>query len=400
MRQPAGEQQARRLIGFVMLGLVLLAGAAGLLYHVHQSAVSETSLAPVAYEYTVDQSVQTGVNYFQSSFYGNTPGATNTAYVADLTDTIDASLTYTFHASRPIELTTMYSAVATVREKYVLGTDGKDISNVWSKEYPLIKPVTSTAITSDIAINPSTVLPFAEYRKLADQLKTSLALPASSEVTLTFMVHVSGKVEGTPFDDIRVSTVGMPLDQPIFKIENKFEKQEKKQVVTQAAKSNQSTLRMYEQIAAGLLAIFGVAAIGYGMRKQIFKSPYQRELDKIYRYHDGLIIKASARTDLAHKTMVPVQSFDDILNLEEELKSPIVASSAGPSATRFMIIHGDIVYVYTLGKVEKDDLRSGRSIKEIEAFIEGHRSATVDQSPAPKTAAAGSHSRTHPKGRV
>lgn len=140
-------------------------------------------------------------------------------------------------------------------------------------------------------------------------------------------------------------------------------------------------IAMMHKISGEEPVMWGPSIIGFGMRKQIFKSPYQRELDRIYRYHDGLIIKASAHTDLSSKTTVPVQSFEDILNLEEELKSPIVASAAGLNATRFMIIHGDIVYVYTLGKVEKGEVTTGRSIEEIEAFIEGHRSAkeTLDQ---------------------
>ncbi len=121
--------------------------------------------------------------------------------------------------------------------------------------------------------------------------------------------------------------------------------------------------------------LLGGLAIAYGLRRQIFKSPYQRELDKIYRYNDGLIVKASAKTDIAGKTIVPVESFDDILNLEESTKSPIVASPAGASATRFMIIHGDIVYVYLLGTIVKEDIDNSRSLAEIEAFIEGSKAA-------------------------
>ncbi|MGB2686710.1 MAG: DUF5305 family protein, partial [Candidatus Saccharimonas aalborgensis] len=107
-------------------------------------------------------------------------------------------------------------------------------------------------------------------------------------------------------------------------------------------------------------------AIVYGMRKQIFKSAYQRELEKIYRYHDGIIIRASQPAAIAGKTMVPVQTFDDMLNLEEELKVPIVATPAGNEATRFLIVRDDIVYVYTLGKVLLDDIPTSIDEEPIE----------------------------------
>ena len=48
-------------------------------------------------------------------------------------------------------------------------------------------------------------------------------------------------------------------------------------------------------------------------------------------------------------------SFDDILNLEEELKAPIVANPAGTEAMPFMILHDDTVYIYTLGTVVLED---------------------------------------------
>ncbi len=367
--------KAKRPIGLVVLGLVLLAIAFGLLYDLYTRKTSETVVTPAAYHYTVKQSVDTEIAYFKSSFYGDTPGTTNTAYVADLTDTIDATLRYSYKAEQPIALTTMYSATATVRERFASGSDGKDIANVWSKEYPLLKPVTSTVTTSELEFAPQVTVPFSEYRKIVDQLKTSLALPATSELVVTFMVRVSGAVDGTPFDDIRMSTITVPLDQPVYKLAPKFEKEDTKQVVTQAAKTGQDMMQVYERIGAAVAGALGVLALVYGMRKQIFKSPYQRELDKIYRYHSGLIIKSSPHLDLSHKTTVPVESFDDILNLEEELKSPIVASPVGGTATRFMIIHGDIIYMYLLGKIEKEQIDNSRSIEEIEAFIEGHKSA-------------------------
>nr|MBP9667240.1 hypothetical protein [Candidatus Saccharibacteria bacterium] len=158
-----------------------------------------------------------------------------------------------------------------------------------------------------------------------------------------------------PMDDIRVSTVTMPLDQPIYTLANKFEKEDVKQVVTKKAKTNQDALKNYERIAVGVLGVLGLAAIAYGMRRQIFKSPYQRELDRIYRLHDGIIIRASKPADMTGKNVVTVKSFDDMLNLEEELKVPIVSSPAGNDGTRFIIIRDDIVYVYPLGNVLLDD---------------------------------------------
>ncbi len=53
-----------------------------------------------------------------------------------------------------------------------------------------------------------------------------------------------------------------------------------------------------------------------------------------------------------------------MLNLEEELKVPIVASPAGGEATRFVILREDVAYIYTLGKALIDDDESFDSMRK------------------------------------
>lgn len=340
-----------RSIGFVLLGFVCVAIAGYLAYDLWYRADEPVAAATTGYTYTIKQSVDTGINYFASSFYGSTPGVANSAYVADLTDTIDATLHYRYHGSRSVSLSSMYSAVATVRELYATSADStKPLSSVWSHEYPFVKPMTSTTSSRDITFSPHVTIPFAEYRSMVDQFKNTLAVPVSSELVITFTVRVFGTIDGTILDDVRTSTVTVPLDQPIYTLATKFEKQDEKQIVPQHAKDDTTTQRMYERIAAVVLGLFGLAVIIYGLRKKIFKTAYQRELEKIYRYHDGIIIHAKRPSMVTDKNTIPVRSFDDILNIEEETKQPIVAYPLGDEATQFLIVKDDVLYTYTLGK--------------------------------------------------
>jgi hypothetical protein len=131
--------------------------------------------------------------------------------------------------------------------------------------------------------------------------------------------------------------------------------------------ANIDRVAQYEIYGAIGIGILALASFVYGFRKKIFKTPYQRELDKIYRYHDGIIVRASRPTDLSGKRIVAVKSFDDMLNLEEELKLPIVAASVSAEATQFMIIRDDVVYAYILGKLPAP--HHGRSLEEIAATV-------------------------------
>lgn len=340
-----------RSVGFVILGTLLVAIAGYLAYDLWYRAGEPVAAATSGYTYTIQQSVDTNITYFASSFYGDKPGVADGAYVADLTDTVDATLHYRYHGSRSVSLSSMYSAVATVRELYATSADStKPLSSVWSREYPFVKPITSTTSNRDITFSPHVTIPFADYRSMVDQFKNTLAVPVSSEVAITFTVRVYGTIDGTPLDDVRTSTVTMPLDQPLYTLATKFEKQDEKQIVPQNAKDDKVVQRMYERVAAAVLGLVGLAVIVYGLRKKIFKTAYQRELEKIYRYHDGIIIHAKRPSMVTDKNTIPVRSFDDILNIEEETKQPIIAYPLGDEATQFLIMKDDVMYTYTLGK--------------------------------------------------
>lgn len=362
-----------RPIGFVLLGVVLIAISAYFGYDVWYHAI-EPAAATSSYNYQVTQSVETDIGYFASSFYGDKPGFGDSAYVGDLTDTIDATLNYSYKASRPDSLQSMYSVVATVRSTYLIGADSTKTATVWSREYPLVKPVTALQDSKEITFTPHVSIPFAEYRTMVDQFKTALAVPVTSEVIITFTVRVYGTIDGTALDDVRVSTVTMPLDQPLYTLATKFAKEDKKEIVTQSAKDSQEVIRGYERLAAVGLGVLGVAAFVYGFRKKIFKTAYQRELEKIYRYHDGIIIHAKRPSMVTDKNTIPVRSFDDILNIEEETKQPIIAYPLGDEATQFLIMKDDVMYTYTLGKElidhEDDKLKEANN--------------SVDEKPTPK----------------
>lgn len=355
------RRHVKRPIGFVVVGILLL-GAAGYLWYDSNSRRTTVEPSTSTYNYSVKQSVDKQVVYFPSSFYDNGPGK-NTAYIMTLTDKILATFNYAFSGSEQQQLSYAYDVKAVVRATYSTSGDEKDTANVWTKEYQLLDPVHATVVSKGLTFNPSVEIPYDQYRHEIEQLRTSLTLPVRSDVTITYTVSVAGEVGGTPFNDLRTASVTVPIEEQIYAISQKYDKEDTKQVVAKAAQASIDRIAQYEYYGAIALGVLALAAFVYGFRKRIFKTPYQRELDKIYRYHDGIIVRASRRADLSGKRIVPVKSFDDILNLEEELKLPIIAASVSATATQFMIIRDDVVYVYTLGKLPPS--RHGRSLEEI-----------------------------------
>lgn len=328
-----------------------------------------------AADVTVRQSINNEVQYKQNSFFGTTPSVEETAYIMPITDKINTMFRYQMNLSKQADLTYTYDVSARVHAAFSTagtGTGEGQSADVWTKTMKLVEPVTTHDTTSYLAVSPRVEIPFNKYRQMTEEIKNAYTLALTNEAIVTFTIRVDGTVDGTKFSDKRTSTVSFPLDQQVYRLTTKYDGQDKKKIeldseevaLTNERKSNIIRTGIAFAVGLGLVAF----AVLYGLRRKIFKNSYQRELDRIYRYHNGIIVKAGKEVDLEGKDVVVMQSFDDLLNLEEELKTPIVASRMGDDATRFMIMHNNVVYAYTLGKV----------------LIEAKSSDFDDDEPAPR----------------
>lgn len=348
-----------RALGLSALGALLVLTGSFIAYQGYQAKSSQTANVPTAYQYTVKQMATADVSYMDSSFYGNGPSPDNRAYVSDLTKEVTAKFNYELSGSAPTDLTTTYSVKAEVKANYAIKGDSEESSNVWKQEYLLIAPTVVRNSGTGVSLSKSVAIPYADYKKAANQFRTTLALPTSSEAVATLNVRTTGTVDGTPFEDVRVSTIAMPLEEQIFQPTIKFDKEDTKQVVAATAQQGKERTTQLQLFGGAALALAGVVLVGYGMRKRIFKSAHQRELDKIYRLHDGIIVRTSRPIDLTDYQVIPMRSFEDMLNLEEELKKPIIADEISSSLTHFLIASSNVMYLY---KLQTEKASSSRSL--------------------------------------
>lgn len=341
------ESRGHPAIGLSVLGFVILTIGASLLWMSVRKPDAQTAVD--AYEYTVSQNAKTTVRYKDNEFFGTAPAASNDAFVAALTDTIVADFTYDYTATRSTDLTTTYDIKAQIKANYAVKGNAEDLSSVWTRDYQLVKPVTSRTQGNKISLSRTVDIPYTDYMQTVDQFRTALSLPTNSEVVVNFTIHTTGKIDDVPFSDTRTSTISAPLDQQIYIPSIKFDKSDTKQIAPATVNTSENRWTKNGTYIGVALAVVGLSMLIYGTRKRIFKSAYQRDLDKIYRYHDGIIVRTSRPVDLTEHQVVPMRSFDDMLNLEEELKTPIIADEISSTLTHFIIAHHNVTYLYKLG---------------------------------------------------
>ncbi len=383
-------ERTRRPILFALLGLVICGVAGYLIYDHKQPHV--LAAGQKKYTYQISQSASSSAHYTQNEFYSSngSPGADNTAYVASLTDYLNAHFNYRFTGNSETDLSYSYKADAVLHSQFS-GKDSTDnAANVWTKKYPLLQTVTDSQTTKVLSLSKDIKIPFATYAAAATQFSSTYDVPVSSEVVVTYTVTVNGKANGLPFTNTQTSTVIAPLDQRVYKIAVKFNKTDSQEVASKQARHFESIVTAYEFPAAVVLALLGLCLLVYGLRKQIIKSPYQRELAQIYRYNAGIIIKARRPVSLKHMTIVDLESFDDLLSVAEETGMPIVANEPIDTVTRathFIITSGDTAYVFTLGgSTPKEDWSDDDDKSELPDFKPPTRKSQSESTtkPTPK----------------
>ena len=100
------------------------------------------------------------------------------------------------------------------------------------------------------------------------------------------------------------------------------------------------------------------------------KSEYERNLNKILKNYDDIIVNTSTIIDVNKYKLIEINEFKEILNLSRELLLPIMNYKVSDKETWFYVIKDDILYRYiisdnTLELVEfkKDEKRRNEKEK-------------------------------------
>lgn len=310
-----------------------------------------------AYRYTVDQAVAYDVKYLDNSYFdAGKISLRSTAYVRELTDVIATNFSYVYQTEEGADLSYTYAATARVVASYASKGTSK-AETVWDATYPLVRASTGSGSNGKVRLNPEVIVPFREYSQQIARMNNGLALSLSAEAIVTFSVSVTGVANGLPINEQRTMQMTIPLDQAVYTIATKYDQRDAKTVTANNAATKLVWWRLYRTIliiALSTLLIASVCLLAWPWRRDTERNPYKRELNRIYRYHDGLIIRTQKPFDVKGREGLSVASFDDLLNLSEELRLPIIASQLGPEATRFFVIHNTTIYSYTVGQVRPE----------------------------------------------
>lgn len=317
---------------------------------IYESLKTETP--EIVYSYKTNQSINYTVELFDNSFIDKSHLNKDETYISDLVKQINATFHYNYSGSKITPLEYSYKVIATINGKYNLNNETSQ-SSVWSKEYTLLNETTKTLNDSNnIIINQPIDIDFKYYNNEVSSFRKQLKLPITATLDVDFIINVKGSEKGKIIDDEKKATLQIPLNIQAFNIKEDLNREYSNSIVFADVKTEIDV----KNLIVGIFLFFTSLFILIIMFRIIFNIPkknaYTLKLNKILKEYSDVIVELITPLNTYELDVVEVKSFDELIDLEEELRVPIMFYEIEEYMKgEFSLVHNNILYRFVL-KIE------------------------------------------------
>lgn len=310
----------------------------------------------ILYSYKATPSGTYNITLKENSYIDSKQLGMNQLYIAKLVNNITSRFNYQYSGSEKANLTYTYSIDATIVGEYQT-TDEIENNRVWTKKFTLL-PSTSKTVTGEkgFTLAQDVNINYDQYNNIVENFYKEINLPMNAYLSIEFKVNVRGVPEsnvGTVNED---STYEMkiPLHEQAFQISTKTTTNENQNIskITNT-KRTVNTVTMILTTIAFVITII----IFFKYCQKAFVSnetPYRKKLNRILKEYGDIIVEINSLMDMSNLSIIEVKSFNELIDLEVELRIPILYYENGIEGW-FMIVQGNQLYRFVLKDNEEQN---------------------------------------------
>ena len=303
----------------------------------------------VIMDYTSSGKLDYKVVLKQNDFIDNNYSNTDGAYILDLIDYVQLNPSYEFNSTTKTNVTGTNKLVTKLKVYYKESTDKSSNPEVMTKEKVLDEKVMS--FNDSKYFNKTEFnLYLNDYLDIINEFQNQVKISVDGYLEVSEVSCFSGVVGGASYNDTYSNTIKIPLSSSVVKIESSASKPKTKSVYESDLVKTNKTVMSYIVIANIITFII----ICFLLRKLFTitnKTEYERELNKILKNYDDIIVNTSTILDVSKYKLIEIDEFKEILNLSRELLLPIMNyEMKKDEETWFYVIKDDILYRYIVSK--------------------------------------------------
>lgn len=300
------------------------------------------------YSYNIKRNIDYKVYLKENNFFEEEYLGKGKQYTSELIDYIDIDLNYLFNGSAVTNMNYDYDVTATIIGEYENTSSGK--SELWTKKYRLLETQNKRLYdTTLFDINQNLKIDYADYSKVVNSFKKQFKLAIDAYLNVKLNISYKGtiqknkqEVKGTDKLEINI-----PLSKATMNIETKYDEESNKNLIPTI-----SQLRNMNKVYTGVVILIITGVMLFASYDKIFiseKTYYIKVLNKILKAYGDIIVEVSNTMNFEGLEMLEIKNFDDMIDIEEELKSPILMYETKEGMECYFIVVNDkYAYVYVL----------------------------------------------------
>ena len=343
MKQKKYKAKTSLKIIIISFLILFLCGGISLIYY----GFNQENKNVQTYSYNESESIDYKVYLKENTFYAENYLEMDRQYPSNLTDYIEIELGYNYNGSRLYNTNYEYSVDATIIGEYESAGTAK--TEIW-KKVNNIEPLTAIENNNTTSTNlkKKIVIDYGKYNLDVAEYRNNfrLAIDAYLDVTLKIKYSVNIIDSEIVHEDTKTITLKIPLTTSTFKITT-YKDDNKSDTLT----STEIITRNYYIVTSGaILVLMSIITlyIFYVKCLKVTKSEYRKKIDKLLHDYSEIIVEVSTPIEIDEDIrIIDIKTFDDMVDIEEEIKSPIMLYEIKKNKeTWFVIMNDEHLYRY------------------------------------------------------
>ncbi len=270
-------------------------------------------------------------------------------YISRIIDYIDLDVNYKLNASKSLDFTYTYKVDASIGSQYELNGA---MAELWKKNYNIIPLKTKTEKTSSINLKDSLKIDYNKYDTLAKGFKDEYGIVADTYLNINVTITANAKVPESTSEIKELTTINikLPLNKAVTDITITGDTKSSKNITeTIKGEVNMNYYLLIPSILLALISIPICISSFYKLFKITNVSQYLVQQKRILKNYGDIIAEVTTKPDLIGIKIIEVKEFEDLINIEEELRVPILFYELQKEdESWFIITTGSQAYRYIL----------------------------------------------------
>lgn len=284
-------------------------------------------------------------NFYESEFLGK-----DRAYVSSLINYFELYYIYSDKFPGKTDFDYNYNIKGILK---IYNSDGKD-KLLYTKDYNLVeKKEKSFGHSDSFDIEENVKIDYKNYKKVVEDFKKTYGLSIIGELEVVFCVNMNS----SEFHSSENSTVIIPLTSSIVNVTTVYDNVK----IQKIEEKGYFTLGNFFTLIVGILFLIGsLVSLGLVIKEiiHLFKqtSKYNKELRRILRQYDRLIVETDTVIDISNYEVIETKEFNELLDVRDNLEKPILHKELEKDKkSLFMVIaDNDVVYKYILEEEDEE----------------------------------------------